>query len=259
MPHAPVRRLLDNGPINQDPFSLVTTRSVAMGLASFRTVPTNRFNADEGSYEGTERWSQEAVDGHWVGDGRLHELLSARLRIDRPARQQQRLPILPAMGVVADVIDRLGGARWTGFHVDLPLALSSDSWGDVARGADWFLVNTDQPSADFVATIRLADADATEAIRHVLGRYEAVWRDVTPTVVPVSVHEGRAAERAAFDGEPGASVVEEHQTPSDPTVALHCTASEWSVDLAAWTVELLSQVVKTAVGAERCTIRIALC
>ncbi|CUR55623.1 hypothetical protein NOCA2290010 [metagenome] len=258
-----VRAMLEDEERGRDPWGMFVTRSVALGLASFRTHATGDQADEDKLYEGTERWSQHDVFGDWGSDEDVRELLAVRVQLNRMnERTHQRLPVQPALSVVRDVLGRVGTTILTGVHADLPLGVAGDSLGDVARGRDWFLSGAGQRPTDLVVTVRLEPgAEATEAATRLvdeLSLYAPMIGSVLPTIVVTDWSKALLAEASAFSGRPGASVAED-VLPDDnlPGIAFRCQSVEWNVDVAAWTLELFGEIIRRALSASQASVRVS--
>ncbi|WP_229070289.1 hypothetical protein [Actinoplanes sp. DH11] len=213
--------------LEDDAFSLVEKRSGAYGLLS---APG-------------QRWHHHEAGGDWTPDGEVRE--RCWLQVGVPGdRGKQRLPVLPGVRVLTDVVTRLGAFGFTGLHAVLPMHLTEDIGIDLADAADWFALANRSAVADLVVSV---SADMSLDL------------------------PGRAAALAAAAEERGNGLLKVRPTgpgQARPGLAAECTgegflpadwnreqefwcqASEWSPDLAAWVIEVFLDALRETAPTE---------
>jgi len=221
----------DRGELDEDAFCLIVRRSEMLGLAEF--------SADR---HAIEHWGHADAGGTWSPDGR--EELLAWLQMDvrtaarhpeLPACDQTRLlPIQSSFAVVHEALGRIGSVELTEVDAIVPLEFMSDAASRVAAGRDWLLVEASDATRDIlvhvdVAALRGDQPDGTRLVEsmtaiggEVLGPLDVRPRDPD-------------ASRAVAPAEPFLG----RSFPARATRLAGQTAC-WSVDFAAWTVELVA-------------------
>jgi hypothetical protein len=225
----------DRGELDEDAFSLIVRRSEMLGLAEF--------SADR---HAIEHWGHADAGGTWSPDGR--EELLAWLQMDvrtaarhpeLPARDETRpLPVQSSLAVVREALGRIGSVALTEVDAIVPLEFMADASSRVAVGRDWLLVGASDAAGDIpvhvdVAALRGDQPDGARLAQHmtaiggeVLGPIERRPRDPDEhdTTAPAEPFLGRAFPARA--------------------TRLACQTTCWSVDLAAWTVELVANACR---------------
>jgi hypothetical protein len=218
---------LDGVELEDDAFSLVAKRAGAYGLSS---APGRR-------------WYHHEAGGDWTPGGEVRERCWLQVGVPGEAGTQ-RLPVLPGVRVLTDVVTRLGAFGFTGLHAALPMHLTEDIGIDLADAADWFAL-ANQSAVVVVVVSVSADMSldlpgrAAELAAAAEGRGNGLLM-VRPAA-PGQARPGLAAELTG-----------EWLLPADGNreQMFRCRADEWSPDIAAWVVEVFLDALRETAPTE---------
>lgn len=211
---------LTGGDLRDDAFSLVQKRAEAYGLVS---APGRR-------------WYHHEAGGDWTQDGSVRERCWLQVGVPGDGGEQ-RLPVVPGVLVLSDVVTRLGVFDFTGLHAVLPMHLAGDIGIDLADAADWFALADRSAVADLVVSVSAdvsldlpARAAALAAAAEERGDQQLSVQPAAPGPRP-----GLAAEMTGEEFLPRDGRREQR---------FHCRAREWSPDVAAWVVEVFADALR---------------
>jgi hypothetical protein len=131
-----------------DPFSLVVSRSCALGLS---------FTGDQTR----NRWGHNDAGGDWDNASVVTERVWCQVRVTNDGL---RLPLLPLAKVLFDVANNVGDFEFAGLHAVAPIWFTYDDRKNLAYEAEWFrpgprtkarvrITNFQNPSPDFAELV----------------------------------------------------------------------------------------------------------
>lgn len=208
--------------LEEDAFSLVMKRSVAQQLTGFgRDRPAG------------SRWDHNDAGGDWTQDDQQHELAWLQAAI---SPSSARLPIQSALSVLSDVLTRVGRWRLEAVHGVLPVSAAGDGRADLATVWSWFTLA--DPARPTRVTIRVASnearklADSTPSLCDQARERSYGLLSFTPVQSPSEDPLKRRMTGEIFtQGMSGGAQIE-------------CVAPEWSVDIAAWIMDIVVDVLR---------------
>lgn len=208
--------------LEEDAFSLVAKRSVARQLTGFGS------HRPAGS-----RWDHNDAGGDWTQDGQQHELAWLQAAI---SPSSARLPIQSALSVLSDVVTRVGRWRLKAVHGVLPVSAAGDGRADLATMWPWFSLA--DPARPTRLTIRVASNEA----RKLAG--------CTPNLCD----EARERSYGQLSFTPAQSLSDDplrrrmtgelFMKGMSGGAQIECLAAEWSVDVAAWILDIFVDVLR---------------
>lgn len=224
----------ERGELDEDASSLIARRSEVLGHADF-----------SGDRHAIEHWGHADAGGTWSPDGR--EELLAWLQMDvrtaarhpeLPARDETwPLPIQSSLAVVHEALGRIGSVELTEVDAIVPLELMADAASRVAVGRDWLLVGASDAARDIPVHVDVAAlrADQPDGARLA----EAVAAIGGEVLGPIELRPHDPDERGTAPAAPFLG----RAFPARAT-RLACHTATWSLDLAAWTVELVAHACR---------------
>lgn len=204
-----------------DVYGLLVQRSVALGLAEFGS------RADAGV-----RWHQHEAGGDWTQDGEVREAAWMQAGL---LDECGRVPGWQAMTCLGDVLNRVGGFELRGVHAVLPLGADILDNEHFTTSHRWFtMVEHGQPEVVGVSVRTPANGEIDPA--GLVSEMEARSLSTIAVEVPDAPASG-LPDPETFDGRwpLGEDVVEVH---------LSCRVPEWSLDMAGFTTDLVSDAVR---------------
>ncbi|MEU4562876.1 hypothetical protein AB0F72_31235 [Actinoplanes sp. NPDC023936] len=218
---------LSDRELDDDAFSLVQKRAAAYG---FESSPA-------------PRWNHHEAGGDWTPGGDVRERcwLQAGVPGDGGAH---RLPVVPGVRVLTDVVNRVGIFGFTGLHAVVPMHLAHDIGFDLADAADWFALANPDAGTDLVVTV---SADMSLDLPARASALAGAAAERGPARLGVRPAEpGRA--RPGLAGE----LTGEMFVPGDwnREQAFHCRAPEWTPDVAAWMAEIFLDALREVAPTE---------
>lgn len=216
-----IGRAREHHDLEEDAFGLVAKRSEMMGLGTFGAEPS-----------GGEQWLHADAGGDWAPGHEVHQLVWMQVAVDRG-----RLPIQAIAALQGAVLARLGIAAVAGVHAVLPLHLAIDSTTPLAVSRDWFAFADPSARSEFRIT---ADSGSAPDARD---QAHTVLRDIAERaadVLTIDLVDNTNFPWDAFIAKPaGARPVGTHRA------TFRCQGPEWSVELAAWVIELLGDAYRS--------------
>lgn len=204
-----------------DVYGLLVQRSVSLGVAEFGS------RADAGV-----RWHQHEAGGDWTQDGSVREAawLQAGLLDERA-----RVPAWQAMMCLNEVLNRVGRFELRGVHAVLPLGADILDNEHFATSHQWFTrVGRGDPE-ELAVSVRapaMNELDpaglAAEMETRSLSTIAAEVLDSPPSGLP---------DPAAFEGR-------WHLGDDVAETNLSCRVPEWSLDMAGFTADLVSDAAR---------------
>jgi hypothetical protein len=174
--------------------------------------------------------------GDWVQDGEVREL--AWIHGWAPDEEDVRPPVLAAALILNDVLDRAGTHEFVAMHAVVPLQLGPPRLPDLAAVGVWFEADDPGSRCSFVASLTVASEerqtrDLTDAFREITR--VAAGSGIVST--DRAVAEGAAAEiRTGHARRMVQGIV------SDELITGR--ARTWSMDLAAWLIEVVADAAR---------------
>ncbi|MEV4649459.1 hypothetical protein [Saccharopolyspora sp. NPDC049357] len=204
-----------------DVYGLLVQRSVSLGLAEFGS------RADAGV-----RWHQHEAGGDWTQDGEVREAawMQAGL-LDECAR----VPAWQAMTCLGDVLSRVGRFDLRGVHAVLPLGADILDNEHFTTSHQWFILVEQGRPEEVGISVRTPAKDEIDPAGLVA---EVEARSLSTIAVEVlNAPASGMPDPDTFDGRwpLGGDVVEVH---------LSCRVPEWSLDMAGFTTDLVSDATR---------------
>jgi hypothetical protein len=220
---AGVRALQDAGELDEDAFGLVVKRSELLGFTEF-----------SGDRHAIEHWGHCDAGGTWTQDGEEHLLawLQADVRTGgggRPARDGRRLlPIAATLAVLDDVLEHIGVVALAEADAIVPLAFMADPISRLASGRDWLTRTPDAgPPHDVIITLEAGGSSSKLAPDRLAEGMACVGEEL---LGPIAVQPAQDRPRDFL-----------HRRFTRGAAELRGATSCWSVDLAAWAIELTAR------------------
>ncbi|MGH3458478.1 hypothetical protein [Aeromicrobium sp.] len=213
---------------------LIGTRSEALGLAS--TI----LNDDSHDDMAPVRWGHCDSGGDLTQDGSTREV--AWLQVYAADLPQQRVPVLPAIAVLDDVVQRLGDFRLSGTHALVPLHMGPKSSLGVSDHADWFRTDNPAVRSRFTASLRLNEEPSATWLEEFLDELKTRAHDT------VSVQSSQPEPQARQLPGHMTGDVEWFIRQDAETHHFQCEGGQWSIDLAGWFTEIILDAAR-ATGA----------
>lgn len=224
--------------LDEDVFSLAVKRASAYAWSS--TALTDK-PADN-------LWDHNDADGDWTQDGHVRQLAWLQSQLPRPVntpgkkQRARRLPVLPVITVLSDVLRRVGTIRLTGAHALVPLHRAGDARIELAEVAAWFALADPSGAASLTVTVS-ALPSAKLAARAAEIREAALERTYQHMTVEPLKHANTMTPGLA---RPLAGVVQAEGLRR--ALAFRCGVREWSTDVAAWTTEVFADSIRAVTG-----------
>lgn len=207
-----------------DAFSLLATRSAMLGMASF------------GSGQGapaTPRWGHADADDTWDHDGPERDLLWYHVTV--PPTDDvapHRLPIQALLDVVDSSLRRLGTANVRAVRGFLPLQLARASWRELTSSSSWFQL-APPPTSPITVDISVEAGERARITDHI--------DEITETLAEAVGDQMQVGPRSEVSMPPRFPTWETFPTHRrSDTVGFRCSVREWSIPLAAWLLEAIT-------------------
>jgi hypothetical protein len=221
------RERLERGDLDADVFSLVVRRSELVGAADFGNDP-----------RAVEQWGHADAGGSWRQDGREQVLawvqVDVRTGARRPESPQGRHPRSFPLPLLLDVLDRalrrVGAPTVVEVDACVPLVLAAPvDRARTAVGRDWLVLEGEPPVADGLVIDLDAGLRTRDAAPGVVHRVAELSAGVLRDVAQVAAAPPPAAH-------PGPQLLRDYGTA--PLRLRAQSQAPWSLDLAAWAIEL---------------------
>ncbi|MHA6801431.1 hypothetical protein [Bounagaea algeriensis] len=176
------------------------------------------------------RWGSEEAGGDWTQDGRVRELAWMQARPLNLA--YQGWPVWPGLACLHDGLQRVGTVELAGVHAVLPLQMETHHRGNFPDIYEWFELSEEAaPRREFAVSLYAEGERACDPqqLRQAVHRRAGVLLDVQLAEQPAAEFGDpeQLEGRWMFDGELHG-------------VHLRCRGPEWSLDMAAFTVDVLA-------------------
>jgi len=217
--------------LGEDVFSLIVGRSVLRGLASFH-----------GAEPPNVRWGHNDAGGDWTPDGALRRLAWFQFAVpDRPLAGR-RLPVQPAVSVVAEVLAQVGAVELSAVRVIAPLAAAPDGRADLVAMPRWFGLADPGSASDVVVAV---DAPAESAI----GTDDLIRaaRSGTDDSVAISAAPPGDADAVQISEPPYGQawlLSPDGSMATRQVLAFRCAIPTWTMDAASWLVEVFLEALR---------------
>lgn len=151
-----------------------------------------------------------------------------------PSRGGRRLlPIASTLAVLCDALEQIGTVSLTEADAIVPLGLMADPIGRLAVARDWLLASPHvEPRRELVVTVE-AGGSATKVDDDRLADGVAMLGE--EVLGPIAARRAEGPERPAEFL---------HHRFTRSAIELRATTSCWSVDLAAWMIELTARALR---------------
>jgi hypothetical protein len=230
--------------LGEDAFSLIVGRSVIRGLASFHgQAPPN------------VRWGHNDAGGDWTPDGALRRLAWFQFAVpDRPL-PGRRLPVQPAVSIVAETLAQVGVVELGAVHVIAPLAAAPDGRADLIAIPRWFSL-ADPASADEVLVTVNVPAEPAVGYEELI----PVARTRTVDSVAISAASPGDAHAVQLVEPPYGQawlLSPDGSAPPRHSLAFRCSIPTWTMDTACWLVEVFLEALRELGVTEPAAITVA--
>ncbi|MFR9729059.1 hypothetical protein ACL03H_07515 [Saccharopolyspora sp. MS10] len=219
--HPWVLRRQERGTFEFDTYSLMLTRSSALGLVELPPEENE-----------LARWHQEEAGEDWTQDGATRQV--AWMQAGAANLNKQRIPVWTALTCLQDSMAKIGSLEIAGTHAVLPLHADAPAASQLPNAVDWFSLEDSVPRHHF--TISLYTATCSEEAFDSAALTET-FRSLTSSLLSTET----IADRPEGTPEPGS--LEGCWLLGNDLTELHlrCQSTEWSADMAAFTTDAIAQ------------------
>ncbi|MGH2942782.1 MAG: hypothetical protein ACRDLN_08430 [Solirubrobacteraceae bacterium] len=190
-----------------------------------------------------EHWGHADAGGTWTSEDLLGwlqmDVRTAARHRELPASDRTRLlPIQSSLTVVEQALERIGSVELTEVDAIVPLGFMADAAGRLAVGRDWLQLGSGDAGRQIAVHV---DVDAPrDTPLDVAGIVECMTALGGEVLGPIDVRPRDPDANPA--GPPAAQFV--GRSFSAGATRLACATHRWSVDFAAWTIELVAHACR---------------
>lgn len=234
----------------EDTFSLVMKRSVSLGLTWFgQPLPPSL------------RWDHHEAEGAWDHDDDVARQLGwFQVGVPEPLAGRL-LPVQPALSVLLEALGRVGDVNLHGVYAVLPVSAAPDARTELLSMADWHQFGGQRTQRTLgVSVLTELPGDSAHLGRQVAETSNACAVDSTDKHA-LSFEPGGMARLAKAPPGEGDLLMQYSLARGEPRterrlLTLQCETFEWSLDVAAWVVNILVEVLRQLGSKELASISV---